>query len=131
VCTRGDSIDRVTTDGAALSDSTRLAIDGRRPRPSGKEEDLPLKSRRKPLAALAAVTAALALAVPAASASAATTAPAVRTASIGIGGGFDLGSLYCRSLVGQLQAATLSGNTAWVSFLGYALFYGGCGGAAI
>jgi hypothetical protein len=85
---------------------------------------------RKPLAALAAVTAALALAVPA-SASAATTAPAVRTASIGVSGGLVSGSLPCQILVGQLEAASASGNTVWANFLSNVFVYSGCGGAAI
>jgi hypothetical protein len=88
-------------------------------------------SRRKPLAALAAVTAALALAVPAASASAATTAPAVRPASIGVGGHLVSGSLPCQLLVGQLRFAQASGNTFWANYVANVLLYSGCGGAAI
>jgi hypothetical protein len=88
-------------------------------------------SRRKPLAAFAAVTATLALAVPAASASAATTAPAVRTASIGVGGGLVSGSLPCQILVGQLRFAALTANVPAENFLGEVLVYSGCGGAAI
>jgi hypothetical protein len=88
-------------------------------------------SRRKPLAALAAVTAALALAVPAANASAATSAPAVRTASIGVRGGLVSGSLPCRILIGQLRFAELSGNTVWANVLSNVFVYSGCGGAAI
>jgi hypothetical protein len=91
-------------------------------------------SRAKPLAALAAVTAALALAVPPAGASA---GPAVRTASAGFGGhllpgtgGFVPGSLPCRILVYQLQAAVLSGNTPLANFISLVLLYSGCGGAA-
>jgi hypothetical protein len=84
-------------------------------------------SRRKPLATLAAVTAALALAVPAASASAATTAPAVRTASVGL----DSGSLTCQLLVDQLRFAEMTGNTLWANSIANVLFYSGCGGAAI
>jgi hypothetical protein len=87
--------------------------------------------RRKPLAALAAVTAALALAVPAANTSAATTAPAVRTTTIGIGGHLLPGSLRCLILVGQLRFAALSGNTLRVNYLARVLQYSGCGGAAI
>jgi hypothetical protein len=86
-------------------------------------------SRRKPLAALAAVTAALALAVPAASASAATTVP---TASIGVsGGGLVAGSLPCQLLVGQLQFAEQTGNTVYANVIANVLLYSGCGGAAI
>jgi hypothetical protein len=88
-------------------------------------------SRKRPLAALAAVMAALALAVPAANASAATTGHAVRTASIGAGPRFVAGPLTCRILVGELRFATLSGNTLWVNYLGRVLQYSGCGGAAI
>jgi hypothetical protein len=88
-------------------------------------------SRRKPLAALAAVTATLALAVPAASASAATTAPAVHTASIGVGGPLVSGSLPCQILIGQLRFAALSGNTVWANVLSNVFVYSGCGGAAI
>jgi hypothetical protein len=88
-------------------------------------------SRRKPLAALAAVTAALALAVPAVSASAATAAPAVPTSSIGVGGRLVSGSLPCQILVGQIRFAVLSGNTVWANFLSNVFVYSGCGGAAI
>jgi hypothetical protein len=89
-------------------------------------------SRRKPLAALAAVAAALALAVPAASASAATTAPAVRTASIGVGSLFlPPGSLPCQILGSQIRVAALSRNTVWENFLIPVFLYFGCGGAAI
>jgi hypothetical protein len=88
-------------------------------------------SRRKPLAALAAVTATLALAVPTASASAATTAPAVHTASIGVGGPLVSGSLPCQILIGQLRFAALSGNTVWANVLSNVFVYSGCGGAAI
>jgi hypothetical protein len=86
--------------------------------------------RSKPLAALAAVTAALALAVPAASASAATTAPAVRSTSIGAGY-LGAGSLGCQFLVGQLRFAALTGNVPAENFLGEVLVYSTCGGAAI
>jgi hypothetical protein len=86
-------------------------------------------SRRKPLAALAAVTAALALSVPPANASHAKTRPAVRT-SIAIGGGLQPGSLPCWILVRQIQAAVLSGNTVWANVLSTVFLYSGCGGAA-
>lgn len=88
-------------------------------------------SRRKPLAALAAVMAALALAVPVASASAATTAPNVRTASIGVGVRLAPGSLPCQILVGRIRGAVLFGNTAWANVLSNVFIYSGCGGAAI
>jgi hypothetical protein len=84
-------------------------------------------SRQKPLAALAAVTAALAVAVPAASASAATTAPAVRTAPTLFGPG----SLYCDVVYGQLRLAGASGATLYENYLSNVFVYSGCGGAAI
>jgi hypothetical protein len=87
--------------------------------------------RQKPLAALAAGTAALALAVPAASASAATTAPAVRTTHVVVGGRLVPGSLPCRILVREIQFAVLSRNTAWANVLSNVFIYSGCGGAAI
>ena len=86
-------------------------------------------SRRKPLAALAAVTATLALAVPAASASAATSAPAVRTAPVG--GHLVSGSLPCQILIGQIRFAALLGNTLGENVLSNVFIYSGCGGAAI
>jgi hypothetical protein len=88
-------------------------------------------SRRKPLAALTAVTAALAIGIPAASASAATTAPAVHTASIGVGSGLVAGSLPCQILVAQIRFAALSGNTLGENVLSNVFVYSGCGGAAI
>jgi hypothetical protein len=88
-------------------------------------------SRRKPLAALAAVTAALALAVPAASASTVKPAPAARTAPIIVGGRLVPGSLPCWILVRHIQAALLTGNTVWANFLSNVFIYSGCGGAAI
>jgi hypothetical protein len=90
-------------------------------------------SRPKPLAALAAVTAALAVAAPAAtaSASAATPTPAVRTAHARLGGGFAPGSFTCLFLVGQLRFAVATGNTPYANFIANVLLYSGCGGAAI
>jgi hypothetical protein len=88
-------------------------------------------SRRKPLAALAAVAATLAVAGPAASASATTTAPAVRPAFIGFGGGLQSGSLPCLLLVHQIQASLLVGNTFGANVLSNVFLYSGCGGAAI
>jgi hypothetical protein len=102
-------------------------------------------SRRKPLAALAAVTAALALAIPAANASAVKTAPAVRTLFPGeatnfggplfgpivVGGRLVPGSLPCWWLVRQIQAAVLTGNTVWENIVSNTFIYSGCGGAAI
>jgi hypothetical protein len=89
-------------------------------------------SPRKPLAASAAVTAALALAIPAASANAATTTHAVRTpASLGVGGQLSPGSLGCGFLVSQLPFAQRPGNTLYLNFIANVLLYSGCGGAAI
>ena len=87
-------------------------------------------SRRKPLAALAAVTAALALALPAASAGAATTAPATRV-FIGAGGLLPSGSFPCQILVGQIRFALLTGNAPFANVLSNVFIYSGCGGAAI
>jgi hypothetical protein len=86
-------------------------------------------STRQPVAALAAVTAALALAAPTANASAATGAPAVRTA-LGVPR-LTAGPLTCRFLVGELRFAMLTRNTAGVNFIANVLLYSGCGGAAI
>jgi hypothetical protein len=79
-------------------------------------------SRRKPLAALAAVMAALAVAVPAASASAATVAPAVQTAHIGLPI-FSPTLVACPVLIGLTQAAVLSGNTALANIFAAQLVY--------
>jgi peptidoglycan/LPS O-acetylase OafA/YrhL len=103
-------------------DSTRSTIDERRPRPFGTEEALPIMSRRKPLAALAAVTAALALAVPAASAGAATFPTTVA---------YTPPVYLCSLLVFQLRAAEATGNTLMANLLGQTLMDVGCGGAAI
>ena len=84
-------------------------------------------SRRKPLAALAAVTASLALVVPTGSASAAPTAPAVRTASVAFGPG----SLYCQVLYNEVRAASATGNVFWTSYFSNVFVYSHCGGAAI
>jgi hypothetical protein len=94
-------------------------------------------SRRKPLAAVAAVTAALAVAVPEASASAATPAPAVRTvhavriAHIGFRGVLLPGSLPCQILINQIRFAVFTGNALWANALSNVFIYSGCGGAAI
>jgi hypothetical protein len=121
------------TDGAALEDSTRSTINRRQPRPSCTQERfLPIMSQRKPLAALAAATAALALAVPAASASAATfgpgpvvprplVSPVVYTPS----------AVLCSSLVFQLNVAELAANPILANAIGGTLMDMGCGGAAI
>jgi hypothetical protein len=84
-------------------------------------------SRRKPLAALAAVTSALALAVPATSASASPAAP-VRTASIVR---LVPGSAACWGLIYQIRTALLFNNTPWANIASNAFVYSGCGGAAI
>ena len=88
-------------------------------------------SRQKPLAALAAVTAALALAVPAESASAAPAAHAVPTPWVGLDGRLVPGSLPCRLLVNEIRFASLSGNLLWANVLSNVFVYSGCGGAAI
>jgi hypothetical protein len=87
-------------------------------------------TRRKPLAVLAALTAAVAFALPVASAGAATTAPAVPAVSIGVGGLMS-GSLACQMLVAQMEFATQTGNTLWANVLSNVFVYSGCGGAAI
>lgn len=76
-------------------------------------------SRRKPLAALAVVMAALAVAVPTASASAATPAPAVRSALIGLP--VFPTNFACPILVRLLQHAVLSGNTALANVFSFQL----------
>jgi hypothetical protein len=86
-------------------------------------------SQRKPLAALAAGTAALALALPVASAGAATTASPVSTASLSLG--LVPGSIPCQLLVSQLSFAAQFGNPLWANFLSNLFIYSGCGGAAI
>ena len=77
-------------------------------------------SRRKPLAALAAVSAAVAVAIPA-SASAAPIAPIAYAPP----------ALLCQSLVVQLRAAQAVGNPLLADLLGQTLMDIGCGGAAI
>jgi hypothetical protein len=88
-------------------------------------------SRRKPMAALAAVTAAIAVAVPTASASAATTERTVSPRQFAIPPAFGAGSLYCDVLVGELRLAAATGNIWLENGLGAVLLYSGCGGAAI
>jgi hypothetical protein len=88
-------------------------------------------SRRKPMAALAAVTAALAVAVPAASASAAPTERTVSPRVFVTPNLFGSGSLYCDVLVGELRLAAATGNIWLENGLGSVLLYSGCGGAAI
>jgi hypothetical protein len=88
-------------------------------------------SLRKPMAALAAVTAALALAVPVTSASAAPAAPAVPTPKIGFGNPFAPGGPACQVLYSELSGAFASGNVVWANVLSNWFVYSGCGGAAI
>jgi hypothetical protein len=76
--------------------------------------------------------AALAVAVPAAGASAVTPAPAVGAPFVvGFGAFFAPGSFPCQVLIGQVEAAYLTGNLAFASVLSNAFIYSGCGGAAI
>jgi hypothetical protein len=89
-------------------------------------------SQRKPLAALAAVTAALAVAVPAASASAATFGPGpVVVPRPVVSPVFTPSALLCSGLVYQLNLAELTGNPILVNAIGATLMDVGCGGAAI
>ena len=89
-------------------------------------------SARKPLAALAAGTAALALVVPAASASAATfgPGPVVPPRPI-ISPVYTPSSVLCSMLVLQLRAAQGAGNPYLANALAGTLMNMGCGGAAI
>jgi hypothetical protein len=84
-------------------------------------------SQRKPLAALAAGTAALALALPVASASAATTPPAPVFPTIS--SLFMPGSLPCRLLDGELRVANQFGITVWTDVVNNVFAFTGCGGA--
>jgi hypothetical protein len=87
-------------------------------------------SRRKPMAALAAATAALALAVPASGASAAP--PVARTAGpFGAHGPAIPGSLPCQSLIRQVRFSLATGNTPLANVFSNVFIYSGCGGAAI
>ena len=88
-------------------------------------------SQRKPLAALAAVTAALALAVPAASASAATFGPGPVVPRPVVSPVFTPSAVLCSTLVYQLRVAELVGNPFLASAIGGTLMNIGCGGAAI
>jgi hypothetical protein len=90
-------------------------------------------SQRKPLAALAAVTAALALVVPAASASAATTfgpGPVVVPRPI-VSPVYTPSAVLCSTLVFQLNVAELAANPIAANAIGATLMDVGCGGAAI
>jgi hypothetical protein len=88
-------------------------------------------SRRKPLAALAAVTAALALAVPAASASAATFGPGPAIPRPIVSPAYTASAALCSSLVYQLNFAELTANPILANAIGATLMDIGCGGAAI
>jgi hypothetical protein len=88
-------------------------------------------SRRKPLAGLAAVTAALALAVPAASASAATFGPGPVVPRPVISPVYTPSAVLCSTLVFQLRVAELAGNPILSNAIGATLMDMGCGGAAI
>jgi hypothetical protein len=88
-------------------------------------------SRRKPLAALAAITAAVAVAVPAASASAATTERTVSPRQIVTPNVFGPGGLYCDAVALQIQAAFDTGNILAGDFLNAVFLDSGCGGAAL
>jgi hypothetical protein len=86
---------------------------------------------RKPLAALAAVTAALALAVPAASANAATFGPGPVVPTAVVSPAYTPSAALCSMLVFQLNGAELTGNPILVNAIGGTLMDLGCGGAAI
>jgi hypothetical protein len=86
---------------------------------------------RKPLAAVAAVTAALALAVPAASASAATFGPGPAIPRPIVSPVYTPSAALCSMLVFQLNAAELTGNPILANAIGATLMDMGCGGAAI
>jgi len=87
-------------------------------------------SRRTPLAAFAAVTAALAVAVPAASASAVTTAPAVATPPIA--GPISRPSAHLCTMLAEQEARALSaGDMALATLFSTTFMDDGCGGAAV
>jgi hypothetical protein len=88
-------------------------------------------SQRKPLAALAAVTAALALVVPAASASAATFGPGPVVPRPLVSPVYTPSAVLCSSLVLQLNVAELAANPILANAIGGTLMDMGCGGAAI
>jgi hypothetical protein len=88
-------------------------------------------SHRKPLAALAAVTAALALAVPAASASAATFGPGPVVPRPIVSPVYTPSAALCSMLVFQLNVAERAGNPILANAIGATLMDVGCGGAAI
>jgi hypothetical protein len=84
-------------------------------------------SQRKPLAALAAGTAAIALALPVASASAATIPPVPVFPTVS--SLFMPGSLPCRLLDGELRLANQFGFTVWTNVVSNVAAFTGCGGA--
>jgi hypothetical protein len=88
-------------------------------------------SHRKPLAALAAVTAALALVVPAASASAATFGPGPVVPRPVVSPVYTPSAVLCSTLVYQLNVAELTGNHILANAIAGTLMDVGCGGAAI
>jgi hypothetical protein len=90
-----------------------------------------MMSQRKPLAALAAVTAALAIA-PAASASAATFGPGpVVPTPVVSPIAYTPPAVLCSTLVFQLRVAELAGNPFLANAIARTLMNVGCGGAAI
>jgi hypothetical protein len=84
-------------------------------------------SQRKPLAGLAAGTAALALALPVASASAATTPPTPVIPTVS--SLFMPGSLACQLLDRELSLARQTGNTLWTNVVTNVFGFTGCVGA--
>jgi hypothetical protein len=88
-------------------------------------------SHRKPLAALAAVTAALAVVVPAAGASATTFGPGPVVPRPVFSPVYTPSAVLCSSLVFQLNVAELAANPILANAIGATLMDVGCGGAAI
>jgi hypothetical protein len=88
-------------------------------------------SQRKPLAALAAVTAALAFVVPAASASAATFGPGPVVPRPVVRPVYTPSAVLCGALVYQLRVAELTRSPILANAIGRTLMDIGCGGAAI
>jgi hypothetical protein len=88
-------------------------------------------SQRKPVAALAAVTAALALVVPAASASAATFGPGPVIPKPVFRPVYTPSAVLCSTLVYQLRVAELTANPILANAIAGTLMDLGCGGAAI
>lgn len=86
-------------------------------------------SRRKPMAALAAATAAVAIAIPASGASAAT--PVARNAPFGAHGLYEPGSPSCQLLVRRVRFFSATGVMPAANLFSNVFVYSGCGGAAI